>query len=234
MSTATTPGSFIELTHFAFPDLDDDHANFRFQVDLRYRKSNGDFTTKSVIMPGLSSYWECSKEENDKRSEKDRKQKDEYKRLCVRKLKGDAQQNSKNGEKYDNQIDVEKLDFWDKSFRVNSTHLYELRVSVFDVDRDDWYDKLVDTFKGAMSILTSVPVLGGALEPFIEGAASSVGSELTRSDDKVLFVKSSTPKQNSSGCIYELSKDGDFNIKFEIKTVDADVSTNQQNEGALS
>ena len=230
MSEATTPGSFIELTHFAFPDLDDDHANFRLQVDLRYRKSNGDFATKSVIMPGLSSYWECSKEENNKRSDEDRKQKDKYKRLCVRKLNNDARQNLKNEEKYENQIDVDKLDIWDKSFRVNSTHLYELRVSVFDVDRDDWFDKIVDIFKGAIGALTTVPVLGEALEPLIEGAASSVGSELARSDDKVLFVKSS----KLAGTSYELKKDNEFDIRFRTEPVDADASTNQQNEGAPS
>lgn len=227
MSKENKPASLIELTHFAFPDLEDDHANFRLQVDLRYRKNDGDFATRSVIMPGLSSYWECSKEENDnkkKRSDENRAQKDRYKRICVRKRARDDGQNGI----YENQIDTKEVDLWDRSFRVNSTTLYELRVSVFDVDRDDWFDGVVDVLKGAIGVLTAVPLLGGALEPLIEGAASSVGSELAKSDDKVLFVGSS--RRNKSGSLYELGGDSEYVIRFQVKTIEDDaVPTNQEN-----
>ena len=170
-------GYLIELTDFSFPDLPDDHANFRLQVDLRYRKEDDDFATHTVIMPGLASYWECSIREN-KSAEENEQRKDQYTRLCVR---------AKENGAYVNRIAFDE-NSWDRSFRIRASDLYELRVTVFDVDRKDWFEKVADVLKGALGSLTAVPVIGSPLKPLIEGAATAVGSELVTSDDRILFV----------------------------------------------
>ena len=219
-------GHQIELTHFSFPEhLDDGQANFRLQVDLRYRKSNGEFATKTVIMPGLHSYWECSKDENLKykpsgngEEQPVKQQKDRYKRICVRKCgpprECDPPKDDKNKSGFCDEVDVGRIEKWDRSFRVHANNLYELRVAILDVDREDWFDKVVDTLKGAIGVFTAVPVVGSVLEPLIEGAASSVGNELVSSDDKVLFIKGAVKKDRQ----YEVEGDG-YKVKFLVTNV---------------
>ena len=59
----------VKLTKFRFPKtdeppykLEDDQLDFRLQVDLRYMDSAGAFAVKTVILPGLDRFWECSAE----------------------------------------------------------------------------------------------------------------------------------------------------------------------------
>ena len=177
MSNELQAAYAIEVEQFSFPEwLDDDNANFRLQVDLRYRKTNGDFATKTAIMPGVDSYWECSEAENKKQAKRDQDQqkKQNYKRICVRKR-------DKNGMSYMHEVEMNKIAPWGKVFRVNTQHLYELRVIVFDVDRADWFEKLAGVLS---SFVSAVPVMGDVLEPLAEG----LGSKLAGGDDKKLFV----------------------------------------------
>ena len=61
----------FELTELTFPNLNNDNANFRLRIDVRYGTAEQELATKTVIMPGMDSYWECSTSEN----ENDRKKK---------------------------------------------------------------------------------------------------------------------------------------------------------------
>ena len=50
----------ITLTGFKFPkNLDNDKANFRFVVDLRFVNDESRFTTEHAVMPSLDTFWEC-------------------------------------------------------------------------------------------------------------------------------------------------------------------------------
>lgn len=220
MDSNNTSGYLVRLAEFSFPKtLDDDQANFRLQVDLRYRASKGDFAMKTVLMPGLHSYWECSIEENrkqypelggDRNGLAPKAQKDKFKRIRVR-TPHPNHDGTRDDRRFLSEVNVGKIGDWDKSFRVNARTLYELRVSVLDVDRADWFDKFVETIKGTIGVLTAVPVVGSALEPLIEGIASSLGSELVNNDDKVLFIGEAELKNNK----YEIRGD-DYQITFGV------------------
>ena len=50
----------LRLNGFQFPEnLDDDKANFRFIVDLRYTRNGNQYPTERIVMPGMDTYWEC-------------------------------------------------------------------------------------------------------------------------------------------------------------------------------
>ena len=94
----------IELTRFRFPaGLPDRKANFRLQVAVRYRAGN-EYEVKTVIMPGLDIYWECSKERNQE----------------ARVSEGPgALVRAANG----NEIDIGKAGAWGRRFRVRASEL---------------------------------------------------------------------------------------------------------------
>ena len=204
----------ITLEKFSFPGpekLDDDNANFRLQVDLRYKKANGEYSMKTVIMPSLDSYWECSIKENKKVEE-------ERKHNCFRKRNGEL------GEFLD-ELDVCKVkdkDPWGSLFRVNAQCLYELRVTLFDVDRQNWWDKFADALQGVFGkIVGAIPMLGGPIGEVIEEATSSVGRKLANNESKILFT----------GSARFLSEKHSWYIKGDEYLVQLKATADKTNEG---
>ena len=192
----------FELVEFRFPKaLNDDHANFRLVVNVRYKTAKHQFETHTVVMPGTDSYWECSKEENQETAEKATKHKlrdDRYTRLCVRALD--------DNDKYLNNVDMTLASSWDRSFRLSAERLYEVRVTVLDVDRKDWFEKIGDIVKGALNLL-----------PFTEGFASAVGSSLARESHGVLFVGVGQVTDSQAVC-----EDDRYFLQFQVTDPDAE------------
>ena len=165
----------VDITKFRFPDnLKDGNANFRLQVDIRHMDEEGEFKVYSTVLPGLDLYWECSKEENKKKETKAGRQ-------LVR--KGDEQSG------FEPEVDFTKAGAWGRRFRFSTVELYELRVTVFDVEQKNWLDKLSDAVGGVIqSINDAVNKMTGPFAPFVNEAAATIGRKINDNDDKMLCV----------------------------------------------
>ena len=163
----------IELTRFSFPgSLPDRKANFRLQVAVRYR-AGSEYKVQTVILPGLDIYWECSKDRN--------------REVKVTEGPGALVRASMHDE-----IDMAKAGAWGTRFRVCASELYELRVTVFDVDRKDWLEKVADVGKAMLNLVVDLAgsVAGGALKSIGEEAAAGLGKRMSAGDDDVLICHS--------------------------------------------
>ena len=111
----------LNLSGFKFPkNLDNDQANFRLVVDLRYVSVDGNLLTAQAILPGLDTYWEC---------DRNRKQDPNYVRG---RDEGDW-----------GAIDMQRVDSWDKLiFMLPATSLHSIQFKVFDVNRTDGWDRI--------------------------------------------------------------------------------------------
>ena len=199
------PGYSVELTKFEFPDqLDDKKANFRVQVDLRYQELNGDFALKTVLMPGLELYWECSEKDNQSKR---------YKPGCYLVRKKDDSEN------WIPDVDLGAVGPWGRRFRLQANDLYELRVTVFDVDRKDWWDRFSGAIQSVVGkVLSYVPFTGGVVKPVVEEAVSSIGRKLAGGGEKILFV-GSAEFQNSSWTIASAGIAGSYSLSFAATQV---------------
>ena len=174
----------VTLKEFKFPEtLGNNQLDFRLQVDLRFRDGNS-FKTKTVILPGLDTYWECAKDENEE---------GEYKpsRELVRK---------KDNNDFLFEADPEKMGEWGKMFRVQASEFYEMRVTVFDVDHKGWWDKIAESVSKVFSSLVGFVVPGGnaVIDSVVEESTTSIGRIMVNDDSKVLFV-GSIGVENDSG-----------------------------------
>ena len=205
-------GYSVELTKFGFPEqLDDKKANFRIQVDLRYQKLDGGFALKTVLMPGLELYWECSKKDNQNKR---------YKPGCYLVRKKD------NNGNWSSEVDLRAVGPWGKRFRLQAKSLYELRATVFDVDRKDWWDRFSGAIQSVVGkVLSYVRFAGGVVTPVVEDAASSIGRKLAGGGDKILFVGSAEPASSSSWTIAGVGIQGDYSLSFAAATVSCDSDT---------
>ena len=164
----------IELTHFSFPPrLDKDKSNFRLQVNLRYSTQEGNLEVDTAILPGLDVYWECAKDRNTKQVTA------EGPGALVRAHQG-------------SELDVKKAGVWGRRFRVDADDLYELRVSVFDVNREDWLEKVAGAVKAVISTVAGLAgsLTGGLLKSLGEEAATGIGKRMSSGDDKLLICHS--------------------------------------------
>ena len=192
----------IKLTQFEFPhdtdELDDNKADFRLQVDLRYRDERKGFLPKTVIMPGVDLYWECSKKDNTV----DAKYKPE--RELVRKESNDNGNNLKKTE-----VDLTKVGAWGKMFRVQAAGLYEMRVTVFDVDHRGWWDKIAGAVKNVFGSVVRFVVPGGnaVLDSVVEESTTSVGRMMVNDENRVLFVGSCSFERDGTGGSWTIPPD---------------------------
>lgn len=191
----------FELTEFTFPaGLSDSKANFRMQVDVRYT-SGDDVEVDTVILPGVDVYWECSKGRNKKGGENG-----EGAGMLVRKTGQSSE--------WPSELDMQKAGPWGTRFRLSADELHELRVVVFDVNRQDWVEKMTGFVKEAFSVLSgAVPK---KLKPFVDEAATSVGKRMARGDDKILVTMSATRDDDNR---WVMSRNG-----FTVKLSSSDAS----------
>ena len=129
----------INPSGFEIPaDLDDNKANFQFVFDLRFRDANGEPKTLQTVLPGLDTHWEC-----DPSSAEDRTY---FRDTIMKPLRP--------------KFDMEKIDDWDKSvFRVLAQNFDAIRIRVFDVSREDRWDRVSKILKSIPSVVTG-PYLG--------------------------------------------------------------------------
>ena len=175
MSTMSTYS--VEITEFRFPaTLNDEKANFRLQVDLRYRDADGKFGIYTVILPGIDLYWECSRKKNEK---------NELKSGYHLVRKGDENDNTI----WYPEVDFGKVGPWGKRFRLHATQLYELRVTVFDVARKNWIKKMASAAtKVFKSVTGALSNLSGVLKPIVDETVATIGRRIDDNDDKILVV----------------------------------------------
>ena len=194
----------VEITRFRFPDdLDDDKANFRLQVALRYRDHNGEYGIHTVVLPGFNLYWECSEEKN-----------------IENEVKPDFHLVRKEIEQgvYVPEVDFEKAGAWGKLFRLKAEELYELRVTVFDVDRQGWLDKLGDVFSDVLNnVVKTVPTMSGILKPIVDETAATIGQKISNDDDRILVVHSSEYDRNDDGSGHWAIEYEDYELEFVAK-----------------
>ena len=108
----------LKLKRFQFPeDLDNDNANFRFLIDLRF-KDEKQYTTKQAVMPGVDTYWECDTRKTEDRNYVRAKNKCNKFNMCA-------------------------IDEWDKLILiVKAERLHSIRFSVYDVNRKGAWEEI--------------------------------------------------------------------------------------------
>ena len=104
----------IALKSFSFPDtLGDNHANFRFAIDLRYASDKGGFKTANAVIPSPDTYWEC---------DEGRAQDPRYVRAA-----------NASG------FDMTRISDWDRTaLLIVANYIRDVRLTIIDVDRKDW------------------------------------------------------------------------------------------------
>lgn len=173
----------LKLKGFAFPEkLPGGRANFRIVFDVRYWVVDGKkaaLATATSINPGIDTYWEC---------DPDRRGSPNYRR------KGDSAE-----------IDMATLDAWDLAVITLDTPLiHSVRAKVFDVDREDLWDKVRDIAGDLVSVVAgvgrtaAVAAVPSAVGKVTGDAADELTSYLVKKlaggNDKVLFQGSAGPK----------------------------------------
>ena len=97
---------------------------------------------------------------------------------------------------------------------------YELRVTVFDVDRKGWLDSLADAVGGAFkAVAGAVTSLSGILKPVADEAAATIGRKITNNDDKTLVVHSGDFNRNERGSYWSIKHAG-YEFVFEAVELD--------------
>lgn len=199
----------LKLTQFLFPNnLSNNKANFRFVVDLRLIKGEGQFTTEHAVMPSLDTFWECDNGKSNKPN---------YVRHC---------EIISNGNVNYSQFDMNKIDDWDKLiFLVKGERLHAIQFKVFDVDRKDAWDKmqniagkLIDAFG---KITDAIPggQLGGAIPDLFSFLLKKIAG-----GDKVLFrgstkIEDLDDENSVEKKIQGRGTDGEYQIDFSVTKV---------------
>jgi hypothetical protein len=160
------------LKGFEFPaNLPAKNANFRFVFHLRHFDATSEtwLTTESVS-PGLTTYWECDPS----------------------KAKSDGSQAKYVRDGLEPRFGA--ISPWDQVvLLVNSTQLFQMRVVVYDVNREDWVDKLRELGEGLIGALIGaskhLPIpsqLAAPVGTLLERVRESVVDALAKKDT-VLF-----------------------------------------------
>ena len=192
----------ITLSGFSFPDsedLKDNQANFRFLVDLRFVDANGEPRVVHTIMPSAANFWECDTDEKDKPN-------------FVRKQDG---QDANGNPKFLPKFDMDKIEDWDKMiFWIRGCCLKTIRFRVYDVNREDWWNKFAEVLKAIPGVFAGFlgPVAGVAKE------ASSTLIDKTFRNSKLLFqgVQDLDSPQEDPKVAGKGKEKGDYEINFTI------------------
>ena len=188
------PAKIFEITldSFSFPEnLDNNHANFRFLVDLRFIDAEGEPRVVHAVLPSVAKFWECDKDKSSKPN-------------YVRADPNGEDENSPS------KFDMVKVGEWDKTiFWVRGQNLKTIRFRVYDVNRKNWWDKFADVLKAIPKALEGFlgPVMGVAEE------ASSTLIEKTFPDAKLLFQGVQDIENRNSIEVSGTGVKGEYTIK---------------------
>jgi hypothetical protein len=163
----------ILLKGFEFPPrLSADHANFRFVFLLRHLDVRSEtWTTVESVSPGLSTYWECDpdRQENPGKGGKP--------------IRDGANARFKEPVPWDQTV-----------LMMNTSELFQLRVVVIDVNREDWVDvlrglgeALVGAVFGLAKGIALPSVIGAPVGTLLEQVRTSVIDAMARKD-RTLFA----------------------------------------------
>ncbi len=170
----------LTLGDFAFPrTLADSRANFRLIVDVRLVNRTGNFATAHTVLPGLDTFWEC---------DKDRVNEPNF-------VRGPDE-----GREFAT-VDMTRIDEWERLILlVKAERIHSVQVVVFDVNREDVWNRLKDVAGHAVgAVLGSSRVLTrklpGPIEEYLEPnalgtAAEDVESHLLKrlaNGDRILY-----------------------------------------------
>ena len=116
----------LTLNRWEFPKpLHPNKANFRFVAQIRFFGEKGSPETANNALPGLDSYWEC-----DWRKHEDRR------------YVGPDVTNGEPGNY--GMVDPAKINPYEKvAFLVRASRLQSINFTLYDVDRKDFWDKLL-------------------------------------------------------------------------------------------
>lgn len=184
----------IKLDGFEFPgELDNDQANFRFLVGLRYIDTDDKLATVHAVLPSLGTYWECDSDKvNDPRYVRDRNR---------------------------SKLDMSKVGPWGSFiFRVKVKDLRQINFEVFDVNRQGAWE----TFKSVVEKIPHAfsGMVGPALPIFNEVVSAAVTA--TAGSEKLLFRGScdfssqDTTRLRGPTQFYGQGKNGKYTIDFSI------------------
>lgn len=176
----------LALAGFSFPeDLDNDKANFRFVVDVRYIDDKGKLATHHAVMPSPDTYWECDTD------------------------KSGSPNYVRSGQTL-HSFDMNRIDPWDRLVFLGRAKIHSVQVKVFDVDRQDFWDKIADALSGligawfgkARALVPSgtnkspASAASDVFGSYVDDVSSSVLKKLANGD-KVLFRGSWSNAQQS-------------------------------------
>ena len=198
----------LTLTKFMFPkNLDNDNANFRFVVDLRYINNDNKLAEKSTVMPSPDAFWECDTRKSGEPNYVRSGDKDSYA-----------------------QFDMGRVGEWDQHIdRVNGKGLHSIHFTVFDVDREGVWEKMEKLSKGIVgAVIGKVKDYIPGNSPLslpLGGAADDVQGLILRKiagGDKVLFRGSHRFAHNGPKelCITGEGTKGTYKIGFSVKETD--------------
>ena len=141
-------------------------------VEIQYFNERNQPREVRMIWPGIESYWECDREKLEEPYYVRRNAaSDHYKKTS--------------------QLDINRIDPWERTMLFAAAHLYSVRVTLFDVDRRGMWEKvsgtltsILENLSGPVSSLLAAPLsIPAAVEAtLIEKLAA--GEDST---DKILF-----------------------------------------------
>ena len=226
MTTGTASANKVPLIQlalqgFSFPeDLDNDKANFRLVIDVRYVDEERQLATHHAVLPSMDTYWECDKGKDKAPN-------------YVRAGEGDNTPSA--------QFAMDKIDPWDcLVFLGKARMVHSVQVKVFDVDRVDFWDKLQNALGALMGALfgklkTAIPsggeyslqsAVSGVFGGFVDDISSTVLKRLSNGD-KVLFRGScpgSSDGSPDSMTITGAGTKGNYTIQLHTPSVSEKLS----------
>ena len=189
-------GSFrsytVRLTGFDFPsDLSPKHANFRMVVDLRLVNPKGEFEERSVVLPGLESYWECNPNKSDHWN---------YVGIHPK----DPSPNAAST------LNLARVGVWDtRIFQVHALAMKAIRFRVYDVDRDSWWDRFRD-------VLIALP--SAFLVQSARAVEAGVAAAVSQNDKiKLLFQKAVVLTMDEKYQVKGEGHEGNYKIRFALQ-----------------
>lgn len=206
----------LKLKGFEFPEnLDNDNANFRFLIDLRFKDDKEQYITKQAVMPGVDTYWECDTGKYTDRN-------------FVR-----AQDERGN---YLYQFNMCAIDEWDKLILiVKGKELHSIRFSVYDVNRKGGWEALKGFGEKLLEVGVSMAVgkikdsaaesIASHIPDSLGDAASDISSLLIQKIagcDNVLFTGSyqfNNEEREEPPPVKGKGKNGDYTICFSSKKI---------------
>jgi len=199
----------VALANFHFPtDLHPDKANFRFVVEIRYFTERDKPASEAKTLPGIDTYYEC-----DWRKATDSR--------YVGPSDGLPDKPGDYGE-----FASERLNPHESSFLLATSHLRTLCVTVYDVDRKDFWDTVLEKLAGiAETLLGRVSEVLPTSIGLSDDVKAAIARKIAGPGDRIIGTAAETFDAMPDGAVslsFECHREdyeGDYQLGFEVSTL---------------